>query len=115
MGLDMMRSFFSIGIILTLLILLSGVSDAIEFNSLADQSLHRCEGGVVAQGDTERSVLKKCGDPIKIASRQGHGPIWIYHEDQANFMYYLEFRNRKLQRIVSSPCDVDDPACYDLQ
>ena len=115
MGLDMIRKLYSIGTLLTLMITICGVSDAIEFNSLADQSMHRCEGGVVAKGDADRTVRKKCGDPLKIASRQGHGPIWIYHEDQANFMYYLEFRNRKLQRIVSSPCDVDDPACFDLQ
>jgi hypothetical protein len=111
----MTLKLLSIGTALTIMTALCGVSDAIDFNSLADQSLHRCEGGVVAYGDLDRSVRKKCGDPLKIASRQGHGPIWIYHEAQANFMYYLEFRNRKLQRIVSSPCDVDDPACYELQ
>lgn len=109
------RIFLFIGIVLALLTFLSEMSDAIDFNSLTDQTNHRCEGGVVAYGDPDRSVREKCGDPLKILDKQGYGPNWIYHEPQANFMYYLEFRNRKLQRIVSSPCDVDDPACFDLR
>ncbi len=70
---------------------------------------------IISYGDLDRFVCEKCGDPIEISRKQGHGPIWIYHQAQANFMYYLEFRNGKLQRIVSSPCDVDDPACFDLR
>ena len=90
-------------------------SFALDFNSLADQSSYACAGGIVAVGDLDRDVRETCGDPFQIGSRQDYGPIWIYYEDQARFMYYLAFVNGKLQRIVSAPCTPDDPACLDLE
>jgi hypothetical protein len=99
---------------LALLIIFAGKSYSIDFNSLADQSSYRCSRGVVAIGDSDREVREKCGDPLKIGKRQDFGPIWIYHEDQANFMYYLAFLNGNLQRIVGAPCNPDDPECLDL-
>ena len=71
---------------MALLTFLSEMSDATDSNSLTDQTIHRCEGGVVADADPDRSVREKCGDPLKIADKQGYDPIWIYHEPQANFM-----------------------------
>jgi hypothetical protein len=99
---------------LALLIIFAGNSYPVDFNSLVDQSSYRCSGGVVAVGGLVRDVLEKCGDPLEIGRKQDHGPIWIYYKDQANFMYYLEILNGKLQRIVSAPCSSDDPECLDL-
>jgi hypothetical protein len=99
----------------TTLLIFVDLSHSIEFNSLADQSSYRCSGGVVAVGDLDRDVRKKCGDPLEIGRKQDFGPIWIYYEDQANFMYYLPFLNGKLQRIVGAPCSPDDADCLDLR
>ena len=101
-------------IVLAVLMLWAGKSYSVDFNSLADQSSYRCSGGVVAVGDLDRDVREKCGDPLEIGRKQDYGPIWIYYEDQANFMYYLPFLNGKLQRIVGAPCSPDDPGCLDL-
>ena len=101
--------------ILAWVIIFTGNSYSIDFNSLADQSSYRCTGGVVAVGDLDRDVREKCGDPLEIGNRQDFGPIWIYYEDQANFMYYLPFLNGKLQRIVGVPCSPDDADCFDLR
>ena len=99
---------------MALLILIVGESEAVDFNSLADQSSYRCSGGIVSVGDSDRDVRDKCGDPLEIGKKQDYGPIWIYYENQANFMYYLEILNGKLQRIVGAPCSPDDPECLDL-
>ena len=99
---------------MALLIFFTGKSEAVDFNSLADQSSYRCSGGIVSVGDSDRDVRHKCGDPLEIGKKQDYGPIWIYYEDQANFMYYLEILNGKLQRIVGAPCSPDDPECLDL-
>ena len=100
---------------LTLLINFAEKSHSIDFNSLTDQSSYRCSGGVVSVGDLDRDVREKCGDPLEIGRKQDYGPIWIYYEDQADFMYYLEILNGKLQRIVGSPCKPDDADCFDLK
>ena len=107
------KTFYFIAV-LALLIIFAGKSYSVDFNSLADQSSYRCSGGVVAVGDLDRDVRRKCGDPLEIGRKQDYGPIWIYYEDQANFMYYLAFLNGKLQRIVGAPCSPDDPECLDL-
>ena len=111
----MIRNTLILGTALTLLFILGDNSYAIDFRSLADQSSYRCSGGVVAVGDLDRNVREKCGDPQEIGRRQDFGPIWIYYEDQAKFMYYLAFLNGKLQRIVGASCSPDDPACFDLR
>ena len=111
----MIRNILFLGAFLALLIIFAEKSNSIEFNSLADQSSYRCSGGVVAIGDLDRSVREKCGDPLEIGRRQDFGPIWIYYEDQANFMYYLAFLNGNLQRIVGAPCSPDDANCLDLR
>ena len=108
------RKLFFIAIFVWLIIF-AGSSYSIDFNSLADQSSLRCSGGIVAVGDLDREVREKCGDPLEIGRRQDFGPIWIYYEDQANFMYYLPFLNGKLQRIVGSSCNPDNPDCFDLR
>ena len=100
---------------LALLVIFANSSQSIDIGSLADQSSYRCSGGVVAVGELDRSVRKKCGDPLEIGRRQDFGPIWIYYNGQSKFMYYFSFVNGKLQRIVSAPCNPDNPDCFDLR
>ena len=111
----MIKRLLYLGAILAVLINFSGISYSIDFTSLADQDSYQCSGGIVAIGDLDRTVREKCGDPLKIGTRQDWGPIWIYHSPQEGFMYYLEFVNGKLQRIVSAPCSPDKPECFDLR
>ena len=80
--------------------------------SLADQSSYRCPGGLVAVGDSNRSVRDVCGDPLEITSRDDKGPIWIYHFGQERFMYYFEFVFGKLERILSAPCNRAKYDCF---
>ena len=96
-------------------IIFSRSSYAIDWNRLADQSSYRCSGGIVAVGDLDREVRERCGEPLMIGRRQDVGIIWIYYEDQANFMYYLPFMHGRLQRIVGAPCNPDEPDCLDLR
>jgi len=110
-----MKTFSYLVAVLVVLVPFSGKAPAIDFNSLADQSSYRCSGGVVSTGDLDRDVRGKCGDPLEIGRRPDSGPIWIYHADQARFMYYLVFLNGKLQRIVGAPCTPDDADCFDLR
>ena len=110
----MIRNMLYFGVVLALLIAFAEKSHSIDFSSLADQSSYRCSGGVVSVGDLDRDVREKCGDPLEIGRKQDYGPIWIYYEDQADFMYYLEILNGKLQRIVGAPCNPDDADCFDL-
>ena len=111
----MIRNTLLFGTALTLLIFFVDKSHSIDFRGLADQSSYRCSGGIVAVGDLDRDVREKCGDPLTIGRIQDFGPIWIFYEDQANFMYYLAFLNGKLQRIVGVPCSPDEPDCLDLR
>ena len=111
----MIRYTLILGATLALLIILVDESHSIDFHNLADQSSYRCTGGLVAVGDLDRDVRKKCGDPLEIGKRQDVGPIWIYYQGEGNFMYYLAFLNGKLQRIVGTPCSPDNPECFDLR
>ena len=111
----MIKNIICSGIALALLVIFADSSQSIDIGSLADQSSLRCSGGVVAIGDLDRSVRGKCGDPLEIGRRQDLGPIWIYYNDQSKFMYYFAFANGRLQRIVSAPCNPDNPDCFDLR
>ena len=111
----MIRYTLFLGATLALLIIFVDNSHSIEFRSLSDQSSYRCSGGIVAIGDLDRVVREKCGDPLTIGRIQDIGPIWIFYEDQADFMYYLAFLNGKLQRIVGIPCSPDEADCLDLR
>ena len=111
----MIKNIIYMGVALAWLVIFIDTSQAIDFRNLADQSSYRCSGGVVATGDLDRSVREKCGDPLEIGKRQDFGPIWIYYNDQAKFMYYLAFANGKLQRIVGAPCNPDNADCFDLR
>ena len=111
----MIKNMLYFGAAFALVIFFHANLHAIEFTTLADQSSHRCSGGIVAIGDLDRTVREKCGEPLEIGTRQDFGPIWIYHSPQRKFMYYLAFLNGKLQRIVGAPCSPDKPECFDLR
>ena len=111
----MIRNMLYVAVAFALLTVFAEKSNSIDFRSLADQSSLRCSNGVVAIGDLDRDVREKCGEPLQIGRRQDFGPVWIYNEDQGNFMYYLAFLNGNLQRIVGTPCSPDDPDCFDLR
>ncbi|MBW2438563.1 MAG: DUF2845 domain-containing protein [Desulfobacterales bacterium] len=100
--------------VLAMMIIFTQHAVAVDYWSLADQSTYRCPGGVVAVGDSDRSVRERCGEPLEITSRDDKGPIWVYHFGQDRFMYYLEFVFGKLERILSTPCNRSNYECFDM-
>ena len=111
----MIKNISIYSIIIVLSLFFSDGSSALDIYNLADQSTLRCRGGLVAVGDSDRSVQAKCGDPLDVQPKQDIGEIWIYQVGLSKFMNYLAFLNGKLQRIVSAPCSVNDTDCYDLR
>jgi hypothetical protein len=111
----MIKFIVALSVILALLLNFVGKSYSLDIYSMADQSTLRCRGGVVATGDSDSSVLKKCGEPQRVTKISGYGPIWIYKISQSKFMYYMEFEFGNLQRIASAPCSSNDTECYDLR
>lgn len=110
-----MKNVLYTGAVLLLLMLSADRSYGLDIMNLRDQSTLRCPGGIVARGDSELHVQRRCGDPLKIASRQDFGPIWIYHFRGGRFMYYLTFLNGNLQRILSATCNPNRPECLDVR
>ena len=111
----MTRNTIIVGIALVLLISYTQNASAVDIMNLADQSTVRCRGGIVAKGDSDRTVAQKCGDPLEVQHLQDVGPVWIYHLGQSKFMHYLAFKFGKLERIVSAPCRSNNYDCYDLR
>ncbi len=111
----MTRNTIYLGILLVFLLTGSQAAYAIDIYNMADQSTLRCAGGIVATGDSTRTVAQKCGEPLDVQALQDVGPVWIYNIGQSKFMYYLAFQNGRLQRIVSAPCRSNDYDCYDLR
>jgi hypothetical protein len=109
------RKLFGLGLILTLLLFASAPACGIDIYNMVDQATLRCRGGIVTNGDSDRAVLQKCGQPLEVQSIQDVGPVWIYKLGQSKFMYYLAFQFGKLQRIASAPCRANDYECYDLR
>ena len=60
-----------------------------------------CSGGTVYTGDSKDSVREKCGDPQKVAPREGKWSpdIWIYNFGPSEFLYYVTFTNDMVERI----------------
>jgi hypothetical protein len=110
-----MKKVLYIGTVLLLLMLFADDSYCLDIMNLRDQSTLRCPGGIVARGDSEMNVRRRCQDPLKIADRQDSGPIWIYHFPGRRFMYYMTFSNGNLQRILSATCNPDRPECLDIR
>ncbi len=111
----MTRNTTYLGSILALLLVAPQILYAVDITNLADQSTLRCWGGIVATGDSDRTVMAKCGEPLEVQRILDVGPVWIYNIGQSKFMYYLAFLNGRLQRIVSAPCNPNDYDCYDLR
>lgn len=104
------------GILMLLLIFTISEAAAIEPSFTNEQSSLRCSGGIVSVGDMDRAVRDRCGPPLAVTRRDTDSyNIWIYQPGASKFMYYLGFLHGKLQRIVSAPCTVNDPECYDLR
>ena len=110
-----MKDLLHIGAIFVLLILMANQSYGFDIMNLRDQSTLRCQGGIVARGDSDIDVQRRCGEPLKVAYRQDFGPIWIYHFGQGRFMYYLAFLHGNLQRIASARCNPSKPECLDIR
>ena len=110
-----MKNLLHIGVIWILLILMANQSYGFDIMNLRDQSTLRCPGGIVARGDSDIDVQRRCGEPLKVAYRQDFGPIWIYHFGQGRFMHYLAFLHGNLQRIASARCNPDKPECLDIR
>ena len=83
--------------------------------SFDDVMLVPKKSSIASRHDVDLTVYDWNGDPLKIASRQDFGPIWVYHFGQGRFMYYLAFLNGKLQRIASAPCNPNRPECLDIR
>ena len=109
----MTKNALCVGSGLLLLMLLADESRCQEVVNLRDQSTLRCSGGIVARGDSERDVQRRCGAPLKIAQPQDSGPVWIYHGGR--FMYYLTIVHGNVQRIRSATCNPNRPECLDIR
>ena len=65
--------------------------------ALDDISTMDCDGGIVAVGDSEDSVRKKCGEPQQVLSPDPQEPIkWVYNLGET---YYVSVVNGKVERI----------------
>jgi len=62
-----MKKVLYVGTALLLLMLLADKSYCLDIMNLRDQSTLRCPRGIVARGDSEINVQRRCGDPLKIA------------------------------------------------
>ena len=68
--------------------------------ALDDIDSFRCDKEIVAIGDTNFAVKKKCGDPDKIKTDvAAASKIWIYNFGPHKFIYYLTFVDGRLKRI----------------
>ena len=69
--------------------------------ALDETSSLDCSGGTVLTGDSKDSVREKCGDPQKVAPREGKWSpdIWIYNFGPSEFLYYVTFTNDRVERI----------------
>ena len=111
----MNRLILYLGVALSVLLVFSQNSSAVDIYNMADQATLRCSGGIIAIGASDREVLDKCGEPYDVQRVQDVGPVWIYTAGQSKFMYYLAFLHGKLQRIASAPCNPRDYECFDLR
>lgn len=78
-----------------------------------DVSTVRCSGSIVSTGDALKTVEEKCGAPMA----RGHLPnrsdydVWVFRLGSTDFVHYMGFRNRRLERIYSVSCVKKDPYC----
>lgn len=71
----------------------------IQPNSMAldDTSTMRCDGGIVAEGDSENNVKEKCGEPQQVLTPDPQEPVkWVY---DLGGTYYVSIVNGIVERI----------------
>ena len=68
--------------------------------TLDDVPSFRCDGGTVTVGDRQYDVRRTCGEPEKITV-SGGGTVeeWVYNFGPTTFIYYVTFKNGRLDRI----------------
>ena len=89
-----MTAFILMTALLGLLIFLPPVAALDETDSL------ECSGGTVFTGDSQDSVLNKCGDPQKVTRQDAASPVvWVYNFGASEFMYYVTFTDGVVIRI----------------
>jgi hypothetical protein len=68
--------------------------------TLDDVPSFRCDGGTVTVGDRQYAVRRVCGEPEKITV-SGGGAVeeWVYNFGPTKFIYYVTFKNGRLERI----------------
>ncbi len=113
----MKLSFWTVSIICVACFLLPGTvlsDNIIELpESGTDVSTVRCSGNIISTGDALKTVEEKCGAPIA----RGHLPnrseydVWVFRLESGDFVQYMGFRNRRLERIYSVSCIKQDPYC----
>jgi hypothetical protein len=65
--------------------------------AMDDTSTMRCDGGIVAAGDSEDSVKEKCGEPLQVLTPDPQEPIkWVY---DLGGTYHVSIVNGKVERI----------------
>ena len=65
--------------------------------ALDDTSSLRCDGGIVAPGDSADSVKEKCGEPQQVLNPDPQEPVkWVY---DLGGTYYVSIVNGKVERI----------------
>jgi hypothetical protein len=82
----------------------------------AQAAAMRCDGGVVRLGDTEATVLARCGEPDLASERQrelrgAHGrgvrlqdvKTWTYKRGYGRFVLILTFEGGLMTRIDRGP------------
>jgi len=68
--------------------------------ALDDASSLECGGGTVSLGDSDASVRDKCGNPQKVTREDADSPIiWFYNFGPTEFVSYVSFTNRIVERI----------------
>jgi len=104
--------FLFLAILIILPVAVAATSQALDIG--VEESQMQCLSGTVTIGDSDRSVLFKCGHPMgETKLKNEPNDIWIYHFGATKWMYYISFSNGKVERIISAPCRSDKPDCYD--
>ena len=68
--------------------------------AMDDISSLRCDGGIVAEGDSEDSVKEKCGEPQQVLTTDPQEPVkWVYRFGDTQFIYYVSVVDGKVERI----------------
>ena len=85
-------------------ILLTALSGLLIFQppvaALDETDSLECSGGTVFTGDSQESVLNKCGDPQKVTRQDAASPvIWVYNFGPSEFVYYVTFTDGVVIRI----------------